>query len=222
MDTWWEQVRPAGRASHRAQCWADMATSRGEPGRWETGARERQASAQLSLIQLHAVAMTPSSMDTLCASQTSRVTPCSAALVLSHRQAPPPLTHTHTQAHTLPPNTHYSHTRHSPSLTHTHRHILLTHLNTSLAHSSHTPQTHTLFTPTYTLTHTHPHTLTHTHSSYPHTHTPSHTSHLHTYTHTHTHNHRAYRNEDTGYTGTQGQCSHTRHMEHVGTAQSPS
>ena len=125
--------------------------------------------------------------------------------------------HTHSLTH---PHTLLTHS----SLTHTYPHILLTHLNTSFEHSSHTPQTHTLFTPTYTLTHTHPHILTHTHSSYPHTHTPSHTSHLHTYTHTHTHthNHRAYRNEDTGYTGTQGQCSHTRHMEHVGTAQSPS
>ena len=91
--------------------------------------------------------------------------------------------HMDTQPHTP------SHTPHSPSLTHTHPHILLTHLNTSLAHPSHTPQTHTLFTPTYTLTHTHPHTLTHTHSSYPHTHTPSHTPHLHTYTHIHTHTH---------------------------------
>ena len=220
MDTWWEQVRPAGRASHRAQCWADMATSRGEPGRWETGARERQASAQLSLIQLHAVAMTPSSMDTLCASQTSRVTPCSAALFLSHRQAPPPLTQTHTQPHT-PSYTPHTLLTHS-SLTHTYPHILLTHLNTSFEHSSHTPQTHTLFTPTYTLTHTHPHTLTHTHTLHTLTHTHPHTPLTCTHTHTHTHNHRAYRNEDTGYTGTQGQCSHTRHMEHVGTAQSPS
>ena len=138
--------------------------------------------------------MTPSPVDTPCASQTNGLTPCSGALFLSHRQAPPPLTHTFTQAHTLPPThtashtlTHYSYTPHSPSLTHIHPHILLTHLNTSLAHFSHTPQTHTLFTPTYTLTHTHPHTLTHTHSSYPHTHTPTHTPHLHTYTHiTHT------------------------------------
>ena len=32
MDTWWEEVKPAGRASHRAQCWANMAISRGGPG----------------------------------------------------------------------------------------------------------------------------------------------------------------------------------------------
>ena len=79
--------------------------------------------------------------------------------------------HTHTQAHTLPPAHTPSHTLTHSSLTLTHPHILLIHLNTSLAHSSHTPQTHTLFTPTYTLTHTHPHTLltcTHTHT-YTHT-----------------------------------------------------
>ena len=139
---------------------------------------------------------------------------------------PPPLTHTHTQAHTHTHTHTHTQAQHSPphtalhtlthsSLTLTHPHILLTHLNTSLAHPSHTPQTHTLFTPTYTLTHTHPHTLTHTHSSYPHTHTPSHTPHLHTYTHTTT--------EPTGVKTqeTQGQCSHTRHVERVGTAQSP-
>ena len=130
-----------------------------------------------------------------------------------------PHTDTHTASHSLThPHTLLTHS----SLTHTYPHILLTHINTSFEHSSHTPQTHTLFTPTYTLTHTHPHILTHTHSSYPHTHTPSRTPHLHTYTHKHTHNHRAYRSEDTGNTGTQGQCSHTRHMERVETAQIPS
>ena len=106
--------------------------------------------------------------------------------------------HTHTQAHTLPPTHTASHTLTHFSLTRTHPHILLTHLNTSLAHPSHTPQTHTLFTPTYTLTHTHPRTLTHTHSSYPHTHTPSHTPHLHTYTHIHTHTHTHTITEPTG------------------------
>ena len=122
-----------------------------------------------------------------------------------------PHTHTHTQAHTLPPNTHYSHTHHSPSLTHTHPHILLT----LLTHS----------TNTYTLhTHKHPHTYTPSHT---HTHTLFIPSHTHTLTHSlpahiHTHHHRAYRSKDTGNTGTQGQCSHTRHMERVGTAQSPS
>ena len=161
---------------------------------------ERQVSVRLSLIQLHAAAVTPSPVDTLCASQTNGLSPCSAALFLSLRHAPPPLTHTHRLTHS-PLHTHPhtpSHTPHSPSLTHTHPHILLTHLNTSLAHPSHTPQTHTLFTPTYTLTHTHPHTLTHTHSSYPHTHTPSHTPHLHTYTHIHTHTHTHTIPEPTG------------------------
>ena len=105
--------------------------------------------------------------------------------------------HMDTQPHTP------SHTPHSPSLTHTHPHILLTHLNTSLAYSSHSPQTNTL----------------HTHIQL-HTHTPSHTPHLHTYTHIYTHKHRAYRSEDTGNMGTQGQCSHTRHVKPVGTAHS--
>ena len=161
-----------------------MATSRGEPGRWGRGARERQAGVQLSLIQLHAAAMTPSPVDTPCASQTNGLTPCSAALFLSHRQAPPPLTHTYTGSHTSPQHTLLP----PPSLTLTHPHILLTHLNTSFAHSSHTPQTHTLFTPTYTLTHTHPHTLTHTHTLHTLTHTHRHAlltcTHTHTYTHT--------------------------------------
>ena len=136
---WWEQVRPAGRASHRAQCWADMATSRGEPERWGRRARERQAGARLSLIQLHAAAMTPSPVDTLRASQTNGLSPCSAARFLSHRRAPPPLTHT--QAHTLPPHTHTgSHTPpYTHSLTHPHTpHTLLIHPH-SLTHTPHTP-----------------------------------------------------------------------------------
>ena len=40
MDTWWEEVKPAGRASHRAQCWADTAASRGELGDGERSQRE--------------------------------------------------------------------------------------------------------------------------------------------------------------------------------------
>ena len=138
--------------------------------------------------------MTPSPVDTPCASQTKRLTPCSATLFLSHRQAPPSLTHTHTHTHThkhthkhtLPPHT-QPHTllKHS-SLTLTHPHLLLTHLNTSLAHSSHTAQTHKLFTPMYTLTHTHPHTLTHT---LLHTLTHTHPHALLTCTHTHTNTH---------------------------------
>ena len=135
----------------------------------------------------------------------------SSSVPLTQTRSTSPLTHTHTQAHTLPsPHTQTHTPSHTPHtlLTHsslilTHPHILLTHLNTSLAYSSHSPQTNTL----------------HTHIQL-HTHTPSHTPHLHTYTHIYTHKHRAYRSEDTGNTGTQGQCSHTRHVEPVGTAQS--
>ena len=148
-------------------------------------ARERHASARLSLIQLHAAAMTPSSMDTLCASQTSGLTPCSAALFLSHRQAPPPLIQTHTQPHTASHTlTHSSHTPHSPTLTHTYSsHTLIYHLHTlhtlhKHIHSSHPHTPSHIHTLTYSHTHT-LHTLTHTH--------PQHTSHLHTYTHTYTH-----------------------------------
>ena len=101
-------------------------------------------------------------------------------------------------------------------------------------HSSHADRLH----PSYTHVHTHAasHTLTHTHiltqihipshatytlhkhthSSHPHTHVLLHTHTL-TYTHPHT-----FFTQDTGNTGTQGQCSHNRHMECVGTAQSPS
>ena len=109
---------------------------------------------------------------------------------------------------------------HSPTLTHTYSsHTLIHHLHTPHTLYKHIHSSHP-HTPSHihTLTHSHTHTL-HTHT---HTHTPSHTPHLYTYTHIHTHNHRAYRSEDTGNTGTQGQCSHTRHVEHVGTAQSPS
>ena len=193
-----------------------MATSRGEPERWGRGARERQAGARLSLIQLHAAAVTPSPVDTLCASQTNGLSPCSAALFLSHRHAPPPLTWTHSLTH---PHTLLTHPR-SPTLTHTYSsHTLIHHLHTPHTLYKHIHSSHP-HTPSHihTLTHSHTHTL-HTHT---HTHTPSHTPHLYTYTHIHTHNHRAYRSEDTGNTGTQGQCSHTRHVEHVGTAQSPS
>ena len=155
------------------------------------GAGERQAGAQLSLIQLQGVAVTPSPVDTLCASQTNGLSPCSAAPFLSCRQAPSPL---HTQPHTLPhthtyshTNTHnlpcYSNTPHTPSLT-------LTYSSHTLIHHSHTPHilhtyTYTHFTPSHTKIHkllTHTYTLTH-----PHTYLiPSHTSHMHKYTHTHT------------------------------------
>ena len=155
MDTWWEQVRPAGRASHRAQCWADMATSRGELG---DGGQEPERGRQVQNYLWSGYMQRPwhQPCGTLCASQANGLSPCSAAQFLSHRQAPPPLN------------------------THTHTHI-------------------------------HPHTFL----IHPHTHTLS-------LSHTHTHKHRAYRSLDTGNTGTQGQCSHTRHMERVGTAQSPS
>ena len=69
--------------------------------------------------------------------------------------------------------------------------------------SSPIPLTQTDSTPSYSLIH--PQTPSHA---------PSHT-------HTHTHKHRAYRSTDTGNMGTQGQCSHIRLVEHVGTAQSP-
>ena len=113
----------------------------------------------------------------------------------------------------------------------THTHTPTSH---TLTHSSHTPQTHTLLTPslthsiythTHSFTYTHPHTFltySQTYYSYPYKHTPSHTPYLHTHTHTHTHTYRAYRSTDTGNTGTQQECSHTKHMEYVVTAQSPS
>ena len=124
--------------------------------------------------------MTPSSMDTLCASQTSRLTPCSAALFLSHRQAPPPLTQTHTQPHTASHTlTHSSHTPHSPTLTHTYSsHTLIHHLHT-LTHSTNTYTLHTHIHPhTYTPSHIHTHTLHTLKHTHPHT--------LLTCTHTHT------------------------------------
>ena len=93
MDTRWKQKRPAGRASHRAQCYTDRGTSRGKPRGWGRGARERQAGARLSLIWLHAVTQP---CGTLCASQTNRLSPCSAAPFLSYRQASHTLRHTHT------------------------------------------------------------------------------------------------------------------------------
>ena len=113
--------------------------------------------------------MTPSPVDTMCASQTNGLSPCSAALFLSLRHAPPPLTHTHRLTHS-PLHTHPhtpSHTPHSPSLTHTYSsHTLIYHLHT-------------------------PHTLhKHIHSSHPHTpshtHTLTHFSPAHIHTHTHT------------------------------------
>ena len=105
--------------------------------------------------------MTPSPVDTLCASQANGLSPCSAAPFLSCRQAPSPLhtqphtpPHTHTYSHT---NTHnlpcYSNTPHTPSLT-------LTYSSHTLIHHSDTPhilQTHTytLFTPSHTQIHKH-------------------------------------------------------------------
>ena len=79
---------------------------------------------------------------TLCASQASRLSPCSAAPFLSHRQAVSPLIHTCTHTHIL---------------THTHN---ITHPHTLLTHST---NTHTLHTLTHTFSsHTHTHTHTHT------------------------------------------------------------
>ena len=99
---------------------ADRATSKAEPGGWGRGARERQADARLSLIWLHAVTQP---CGTLCASQTNRLSLCSAAPVLSHRQASHTPSHTHSHTHTL---THPTHT-HSHTLTQTHPYTLLTH-----------------------------------------------------------------------------------------------
>ena len=133
----------------------------------------------------------------------------------THRltHSPPPHTQPHTTSHTFP---HSSHTPHSPSLTHTYSsHTLIHHLNTP-----HTLHKHIHSSHPHTPSHTHTHS--HTHTPHTVTHTLSHSPHLHTYTHTHKHKHKAYRGTDTGNTGTQGQCSHTRHVEHVGTAQSPS
>ena len=115
-------------------------------GGWGRGARERQAGARLSLIQLQGAAMTPSAVrpcvlhrptDSVPAQQ-----PCS-----SHRdRIHPPYTHTHTHIHT-----------HTQSLTHSHTHTDIfshkyTHPHTLLKHSSHT-LTHphiTPHTPSYT------------------------------------------------------------------------
>ena len=121
-------------------------------GGWGRGARERQADAKLSLIWLHAAAMTPALWDPVC---------FTGQWTQSLLSGPVPLTQTG-----------------STPLKHTHTHTL----------------THSSFTLTHILS----------------------------LTHTHTHKHRAYRSIDTGNTGTQGQCSHTRHTEHVRTAQSPS
>ena len=133
-DTWWEQVRPASRASHRAQCWADTATSSGEPGGW--GERSQREAGRCTIIS---DLVTCSGQDTqpcgtLCASQTNRLSPCSAALFLSNRQAP----------HTLTLSLCLSHT-HTCILTHKHT------LTNTLSH-------------TYTLTHTFTHPHTHLHS----------------------------------------------------------
>ena len=126
-----------------------------------------------------------------------------------------PHTDTHTASHTL---IHSSHTPHSPTLTHTYSsHTLIHHL-----HTPHTLHKHIHSSHPHTPSHIHTLTYSHTHTLHTLTHTHPHTPLTCTHTHTHTHNHRAYRSEDAGNTGTQGQCSHTRHMERVGTAQSPS
>ena len=148
------------------------------------GERSQRESGRCAIISdlVTCSGMTPSPVDTLCASQTNGLSPCSAALFLSHRQTIPPLTHTctHTHTHThTHPHTHIQH--HIPSNTpHTvHKHT----------HSSH-PHSHILFTHTHTFTYTHPHTFltySQTYYSYPYKHTPSHTPYLHTHTHTHTH-----------------------------------
>ena len=106
-----------------------------------------------------------------------------------------------------------------------HTHIYTNSSYTPTPHThTHTQTPHSLLTHTLShthSTHTHPHTLlTHPHTCLTITHTHTHTPHPHT--NTHKHKHRAYRNIHTGNMGTQWQCSHTKHVEHVGTAQSPS
>ena len=149
-----------------------MATSRGEPERWGRGARERQAGARLSLIQLHAAAVTPSPVDTLCASQTNGLSPCSAALFLSLRHAPPPLTHTHRLTHS-PPHTHTG--SHTPPYTHS-----LTHPHTQTLCHTH-PLSHT---PSLSHRHRHTHTLITHPSKHISLHTNTNSSHTDRHTHT--------------------------------------
>ena len=122
---------------HRAQCCTDTATSRREPGEWGRGARESQACALLSLIWLHAAAMTPSPVGTLHASQ--------AQSLLS---SPIPLTQMgSTHSHILLTHT-LSHTPDTPSHTYPHTFILQPHTHKN-GHTQ-TAHTHTLLTLTYT------------------------------------------------------------------------
>ena len=176
------------------------------------GERSQREAGRCAIISVLVTCsgMTPSPVDTLCASQSNGLSlsqqPHSCHTDRLYR---PLHTCAHTQTHT-----------HTPSHTHTTSH--------TLTHSSHSPQTHTVFTPS--LTHSiHIHTHLHIH-------TPSHIPHIltdiflmplqtHTLTYSlpsHTHTYRAYRSTDIGNMGTQQECSHTRHMECVGTAQSPS
>ena len=164
-----------------------MATSRGEPERWGT---EPESSDPVTCSGHDTQ---PCGHPVCFTEQRTGLTTCSAALFLSHRQAPPPLIHTHTHTHThthrlthsphihslTQPHTQLTHS----SLTLTHPHILLTHLNTCilLTHSTNTYTLHTHIHPhTYIPSHTHTHTFfipshTHTltHSSLAHIHTQS-------------------------------------------------
>ena len=139
--------------------------------------------------------------------RTHSLLPSSVPLTQTGSTSPHTHTHTHkhTQAHTLL-------THSSLKITHPH----------SPTHTSHTPHTlHKYIHSSHPQTPSHIHTLTHSHTHTLHTLTHTHPHTLLTCTHTHTpsqslqeQRHRKHRDP--------GQCSHTRHMERVGTAQSPS
>ena len=108
---------------HRAQCCTDTATSRGEPGEWGRGARESQAGALLSLIWLHAAAMTPSPVGTLCVSQAQSL--LSSPIPLTQMGS----THSHILLTHIPSHIHPS-ASHAQKWTHTN----CTHTHTPYCH----------------------------------------------------------------------------------------
>ena len=145
---------------------------RGAQGMGETSQREAGRCAIISDL-VTCSGMTPSPVDTLCASQTNGLSPCSAAPFLSHRLYHP-LTHTSTHTHTL---------------THTH----ITYPHKLLTQSTNTRTLHTLTHTFYSHTHTQLHI--HTPSHIPHiltdilliplqTHTLTYSLPSHTHTHT--------------------------------------
>ena len=171
-------------------------------GGWGRGARERQAGARLSLIQLQGAAMTPSAVRPCVLHRPTDSVPAQWPRSSHRDRIHPPYTHTHTYTHT-------HRASHTPTHTHTYSHTN-THTLTRYSNTPHTPS----LTLTYSS-----HTLIH-HSDTPHiVHTHTHT--LHTLTHTHTqaqslqeHRHRKH--------GDLKAVLKTRHVERVGTAQSPS